>query len=200
MIIKDHIAIFDNYFNDEYCAAAIDWFKLKSTHVRHEKTHDRDDFSILNPHTAFASFRHEFYGTLSNKLYKAYLSYRMNYDINNDGRFVTSLPFVDKLIFPKLKIQKSVPGGGFCTWHCEFQQDLTTTQNRFLTWMLYLNDVTKGGKTEFINGLKIQPKKGTLVVWPAYFTHLHRAAPDLKETKYIMTGWYEYKTTEINEN
>ena len=96
------------------------------------------------------------------------------------------------------KIQKSVEGGGFYTWHWE--HDAYNSPNRFLVWMLYLNDVTKGGKTEFRNGLTIQPKKGTLVLWPAYFTHMHRAAPDLKETKYIMTGWYEYRPTELKDN
>ena len=32
---------------------------------------------------------------------------------------------------------------------------------------------------------------GKLVIWPAYFTHTHRANPDLKEDKYIITGWLE---------
>ena len=200
MKIEHDIAIFDNYFNDEYCDAVIDWFKLKSNHARHEKTPDRDDFTLSEPHVYFGSFKKELYGTLENKLSRAYFSYRNNYDVDGVGRYPASLPSVNRITFPHFKIQKSVPDGGFYAWHCEFQYDKPSACNRFLVWMVYLNDVTKGGKTEFKNGLKVQPKKGTLVLWPAYFTHLHRAAPDLKETKYIMTGWYEYEPVEIKED
>lgn len=203
MKIEHDIAIFDNYFDNEYCTDVIDWFKLKSDHAHHENTGMRDDFTISEPHTLFESFRNEFYNTLENKLNEAYLTYRKNYDVSdtkNGGIYPVSLPYIDKVAFPHFKIQKSIADGGFYTWHCEFQQEKLQMRNRFIVWMLYLNDVTKGGKTEFKNGLKVQPKKGTLVLWPAYFTHLHRAAPDLKETKYIMTGWYEYKPTELKDN
>jgi len=186
--IEQDIAIFENYFNDEYCDNVIDWFNLKSVVADHEKTVDRDDFTISEPHIIFGSFKSEFYNTLVDKLKQAYLSYRKNYDF--------LLPA--ELIMNSFKIQKSIEGGGFCTWHWE--HDPYSNPNRFLVWMLYLNDVANGGKTEFRNGLKVQPKKGTLVLWPAYFTHMHRAAPDLKETKYIMTGWYEYRPTELKDN
>ena len=197
MKIEQDIATFDNYFNNEYCTNVIEWFKLKSNVAHHEKTSDRDDFTLSDPHVYFGSFQKELYGTLENKLIQAYSSYRKHYAIGN--RHPASLPY-ENIGFPHFKIQKSVPNGGFYGWHCEFQQYKPQTRHRFLVWMLYLNDVTKGGRTEFRNGLKLQPKKGTLVVWPAYFTHLHRAAPDLKETKYIMTGWYEYEPVEIKED
>ena len=59
--------------------------------------------------------------------------------------------------------------------------------------MFYLNTVTKGGHTEFLyQDVSFQPTKGQLLLWPASFTHTHRAAPDLKEDKYIATGWFHY--------
>ena len=36
---------------------------------------------------------------------------------------------------------------------------------------------------------RVQPKKGLLLIWPAYFTHKHRGNPPLKGEKYIATGW-----------
>ena len=60
--------------------------------------------------------------------------------------------------------------------------------------MLYLNDIPieNGGATEFIyQKLSIQPKKGTIVLWPATYTHTHRGGfltGDIP--KYIATGWY----------
>jgi len=56
--------------------------------------------------------------------------------------------------------------------------------------MLYLNDVAKGGETEFLHQqVSLKPKQGTLVVWPAYFTHTHRGKPPLSGRKYIINKW-----------
>lgn len=92
-----------------------------------------------------------------------------------------------------MKLQRSDAGEGFFTWHTE-QGHGDYNRGRYAVWMYYLNDVTKGGHTEFKHyNLSFQPKEGTLVIWPASYTHLHRAAPDLKEQKYILTGWFSYK-------
>lgn len=88
-----------------------------------------------------------------------------------------------------IKVQKSQANGGFVSWH--FEQGQGTSSNRALVWMIYLNDVTKGGRTEFkFQEVSVQPTRGTLLVWPASYTHIHRAAPDLQEDKYIATGWW----------
>ena len=45
----------------------------------------------------------------------------------------------------------------------------------------------------FENGsVQFKPTKGQLLIWPAAFTHTHRAAKDLEEDKYIATGWFHY--------
>ena len=54
----------------------------------------------------------------------------------------------------------------------------------------YLNDVPAGGETEFLyQGIRIQPKKGTTIIFPAAYTHMHRGNPPLGCTKYIATTW-----------
>jgi len=61
------------------------------------------------------------------------------------------------------------------------------------TWMVYLNDVEEGGETEFLYQHKrLKPEQGTLVIWPASFTHTHRGNPPLSNDKYIVTGWTEF--------
>jgi hypothetical protein len=196
MIIKDHIALFENVVGDAYCKQAIDWFEHKAKDTLHEKVNNdlgdnpddfRDDYSISNPFR-YSSFMEIDNGSLKKLLKKSYDSYRKSYNLG--GSYPLTLP--ENYILPYYKIQKAEPGGGFCSWHCEFNQ--TVHAKRYLVWMLYLNDVEQGGKTEFLSGQKIKPKRGRLVLWPAYFTHIHRAAPDLKENKYILTGWFEYIT------
>ena len=91
------------------------------------------------------------------------------------------------------KMQKTYAGGGFCQFHHEQGSDPETVI-RYAVWMLYLNDVTKGGTTDFpVQGLRLAPSEGTIVLWPAAYTHPHRGSPDLRETKYIVTGWFEHQ-------
>lgn len=89
-----------------------------------------------------------------------------------------------------VKVQRTPPKGGFHQWHGERGHNENRT--RVLVWMIYLNDCLEGeGTTEFIEqGVKLQPKKGTLVLFPADWTHTHRGNPVYTHDKYIATGWY----------
>ena len=90
-----------------------------------------------------------------------------------------------------VKVQRTPPKGGFHRWHSE-QDANDSTATRCLVWMIYLNDTPEGeGTTEFIEqGLKLQPKRGTVVFFPAAWTHTHRGNPVYTCDKYIATGWY----------
>ena len=88
-------------------------------------------------------------------------------------------------------IQKYNPKERFSIWHCE--KNGPGNSLRHLAFMTYLNDVEKGGGTEWIHQkLKVKPEKGKTVIWPAEWTHTHRGIVAPKETKYIATGWYGY--------
>lgn len=97
-----------------------------------------------------------------------------------------------EVLSPGWKFQRSDTGGGFHQWHHE-QGSGRESPGRFAVWMLYLNDVEEGGQTEFKHQeLAFTPTAGTLVIWPAAYTHIHRANPDLIGKKYIATGWFVY--------
>ncbi len=89
-----------------------------------------------------------------------------------------------------VKIQKTPPRGGYHVWHSENASMLVS--NRIVTWMFYLNDIPDGeGETEFLwQKLRINPKAGRAVMWPAAFTHTHRGNPVYSCNKYVATGWY----------
>lgn len=91
-----------------------------------------------------------------------------------------------------IKLQKTPPRGGYHSWHPEVTS--RQTMERVLTWMIYLNDIPEGeGETEFLwQGVRVKPKAGTCVIWPAQFTHPHRGNPVYSHDKYIATGWYTY--------
>jgi len=91
-----------------------------------------------------------------------------------------------------VKIQRTPPRGGYHVWHTEC--DSRTNMDRVLTWIVYLNDIPSGeGETEFLwQKLRVNPEAGTLIVWPAAFTHVHRGNPVYSHDKYVATGWYCY--------
>jgi hypothetical protein len=92
------------------------------------------------------------------------------------------------------QIQKYAPGGGYFEWHTE-RTNAKTIQaaSRHLVFMTYLNDVTDAGETEFdLQKLKIQPRKGLTLIWPADWTHTHRGIASPTQEKYVVTGWLHY--------
>jgi len=92
-----------------------------------------------------------------------------------------------------VKIQKYTPGQYYKAWHFENNGAEGFIGSRFLVFMAYLNTVEEGGQTEYLyQNKKFKAEKGKLLIWPAYWTHTHRGCPAPKETKYIITGWFNY--------
>ena len=88
-------------------------------------------------------------------------------------------------------IQYYPAGGGFKDWHFERADTKGHMITRTLVFMTYLNDVSDKGETEwYYQKLKIKPKKGLSVIWPADFTYTHRGIPSPTQEKYIATGWF----------
>ena len=89
-------------------------------------------------------------------------------------------------------LQKYQPGEGFKNWHCENSGRSSYAMTRILAWMIYLNDMPDGeAETEFLyQRRRIKPTAGTVVLWPAGFTHTHKGNTVLTQDKYILTGWY----------
>ena len=90
------------------------------------------------------------------------------------------------------QIQRSLPGE-FYHWHKDLNRH---SRKRTLVFIWYLNDmpVLYGGATEFKHQkIAIQPEVGKLVVFPPFWTHVHRACEVFDGVKYICTGWISYE-------
>ena len=94
-------------------------------------------------------------------------------------------------IIENSNIQYYKPNCGFVKYHCE--RTCFENSERHLVFMTYLNDIKKGGETEFYyQKIKIKPKKGKTLIWPADWTHTHRGIISPNEEKYIVTGWISF--------
>ena len=178
-----------NALSEETCNDMISWFDNKTLYGDTGMNYSRVDVQgrkdiSLSECQQFGSFK-PFYNQINSIIHKHMVHYINEFNKGGGTGFYTITGY---------KFQKSVEGGGFTAWHSElpvFKPMWEKVRDRFGVWTFYLND-TDTGYTDFMHQkLSIKPETGKLVIWPAYFTHTHRANPDLKEDKYIMTGWLE---------
>jgi hypothetical protein len=86
-------------------------------------------------------------------------------------------------------IERVEPGQGF-KWH--YDQSAQFWQ-RVLAGLLYLRTVDDGGQTEFADQqCKIQPVAGKILLFPPYWTHVHRGVTPGSGTKYVMSYFWIY--------
>lgn len=109
--------------------------------------------------------------------------------------YLEQWPFLES-IMPRVKIssfniQRYQPGEHFLGVHSE--RTTIGTSHRVLAWMSYLNDVDDGGETHFVHqNMDVKPQKGKTMIWPAEWTHAHRANVVNSGVKYITTGWIHF--------
>jgi Rps23 Pro-64 3,4-dihydroxylase Tpa1-like proline 4-hydroxylase len=79
--------------------------------------------------------------------------------------------------------------GGYYHWHVDSGPGEFSQRQLVAIW--YLNDVPgPGGETEFaFQEISIRPVAGELVLFPPFWTHVHRAVPVESGRKYIATTW-----------
>ena len=125
----------------------------------------------------------EIFNKYFENLFKCFNDYKEQYD------FLKT--FVKKLHIGPFNIQKYYPGDHFNKVHAE-RTDLSTI-HRLFAWMTYLNDVEEGGTTDFdYYKIKVKPKAGKTLIWPAEWTHAHKGSILKGGEKYIITGWLHF--------
>jgi len=133
---------------------------------------------------------------------------KLNYNLKLLDRYLISLQkvvneYVEKYpmcnyytqwgITQEIMVQFYPPNAGYFAWHTERASFEEPFSSRHLVFMTYLNDVDDGGETEFYHqNLKVNPKKGKTLIWPADWTYTHRGITSKTQEKYIVTGWFNF--------
>lgn len=98
----------------------------------------------------------------------------------------------EELIFLGPVIERVQPGQGF-DWHIDH---LSATWQRVVAGLLYLNTVEEGGSTEFADHkTHVKAESGKIVLFPPFWTHLHRGVSPVSHTKYVMGYFWQYPPT-----
>ena len=73
------------------------------------------------------------------------------------------------------------------------ETDYDYRSKRMLAWMIYLNTVTDGGGTKWVQQeFTSNAVEGSMIVWYAGWTHSHRGIISNTQDKYIVTGWCNF--------
>ena len=193
--INNFIGIFDNVLLDEHCDWLIEFFE-RMQKIRGKVWKKQNLEKVSSTVKDFSTY---FFQNEEDPLI-------INQQQGQIGHFVEAVQFCYELyvreygaikelgshvLNPDIKLLKTLPGEGYHGWHSEVGD--VTSSRRMLLCMLYLNDVSEGGETEFLYQQKrIEPVKGRMVICPTIFTHTHRGNPPLNTAKYMITTWMEF--------
>ena len=189
--INQGIGIFENAVSDEWCDKVIDTFETNKNFHKDRQDGEKQSYTIVADTAMALQFANE-------DLTREFI----------DHFFINIYPFYSKKFstlsesefhsIRDVKIQKTLPTGGYHVWHHESSS--LDTAHRIAVYSVYLNDVEEGGETEFLyQSLRVSPKKGTVIIWPSGYYHTHRGNPPLSGVKYLTTGWLEYFPEVIEE-
>ena len=207
-LIEQHIGIYDLAYEPEYCQHIIDEFTRLSSMGACQERHEYDPCHVLEksdscfeasfdntveatnhtlaPYTDRDGTEHLPREYFWQKLQQCLNIYTARYPDLGSKRIKTTT----------MKIQRTLPGQGYHVWHSEYDPSICN-HNRVLVFTLYLNTLGQedGGETEYLyQRARVRAKQGTVVIWPAGFTHTHRGNTVLgQDAKYIVTGWFHYE-------
>jgi hypothetical protein len=198
--MENFIRTYNNAFTDEYCDSVIKLHGDVSRSEEELKVHDHSDNSFRRDVGVFLDSPNDSDTKAMLKRKQKATKVFGETIISKVDEYLKDLGiWKDTQLVPDaFKVQKyeASRGGGYYAFHSEQSGLVAGEENirymrRYLTYTLYLNDVPKGeGETEFLfQGYRYQPKKGDLVLFPAFFTHTHRGNPVYTTDKYIATGW-----------
>lgn len=190
---QDFIGIWENFMPEPLCDDILTFCADIFEHGASYNNHHMDEMKVAASENSYGgplrrkdeafllNYHNMTFGRYVNQILKSCVSHYMTEYFSLQHSDITSYD---------IKVQKTSPGGGYHLWHHE-DGDLIHAA-RELVWMIYLNDMPEGeAETEFLyQKRRIRPTKGTVVVWPAGFTHTHKGNTVLTTDKYILTGWY----------
>ena len=110
--------------------------------------------------------------------------------VSTFNAFALEFPFFAANKFKDLgyNLQRTLPGE-YYHWHVDAGPGEFSDRQMVAIW--YLNDVPgPGGETEFpLQEVAIRPAEGKLVLFPPFWTHVHRGVTLQSGVKYIATTW-----------
>lgn len=170
-MIRDFIYIENNFFSEKECDILIDVFKP----LTEKSSND----------TGYNGFYFESDSEYCNDIRLKFIDKKFQKSLETYIRIYPEVTFLGNLSLREYRFKHWEPGKSFERWHQEIG---ITTPFRVLNFMIYLSSHNCG--TQFFDNKIINSEKGKLVIFPSYFTHLHRGqkCPENKD-RYMFSGY-----------
>jgi len=197
MNLNDFVFVKEEAFTPEFCDSIINDFELYRSQglarsgqsgmgVNHEVKNSTDLNLLDYPELAdkYSEVINQVFNTTLTDEYLGGMPYQEEFDKN--------MLFHSPTFYELFQVQKyKQDQGHYNGWHAE-TGDFEMSRRLFV-FILYLNDVEKGGETELLyTRTKVTPKKGSLLIHPASYPFVHKGHVPVSNDKYILTTWLSY--------
>ena len=132
----------------------------------------------------------EFFSTYVEVLRSCFQEYKKNWNF---------LQSWEKMYLGEFKIEKYLISGHHLSYHCDINN--INSSHKVFSWAIYLNDFNEDeGSIDFLyQGFSIRPKKGSILIFPADWTHINRENVMKENEKFVLRGSFHFPDT-LNEN
>ena len=208
----DFIKKYNNYLSHEHCDYIINMLKDKTLNPgvtsggKRQELKVSEDINLIEINDL--TLQNEIIPAMREGITKALLLYNRDHPVVSNAMQVKEASEEDLL---KVLQHTTIIDGevallhkwnkneGFYHWHMDLGPTIRSSA-RILVCMYYLNDVKEGGETGFYyQNIENKPTKGSLVLFPADWTHLHRGNMPISNDKYICNFWLLRKNPLITQ-
>ena len=121
--------------------------------------------------------------------YNDLITKRLSQIANNFLRYYLLPGEIGDYFVSQITLRKYIPNTCGYSYHNDFI--MGDKNPRFMSFVLYLNDVIEGGETKFLHQkVRVQPRTGRLLVFPPTHLHIHTGLPPVSNSKYIVTSFF----------
>jgi hypothetical protein len=168
----DHTLIVDQLLTPDECRALI--AESQAAGLKKDSEHTHYGYSHRD-YTIEDNFTHPILSRVNQFMLATYVK-----------EFPNLLHMDNDILWTAWRFKHFAPGDAFGHWHCEHNLKIP---HRILCCMLYLSDNQCG--TEFMHyDTTIGSVQGRAIMFPTFFTHVHRGQPDPNgQDRYIMSNY-----------
>ena len=189
--LSDFIKTYDQVLPEKICADIISLFDSNKNYQSRVNNNKRPNFTEMN-FTANLDKLDASAGQFHSALLDSFRKVKVEYFQTVISKAFDGTSFVpDRHGWEQFRIKKYNKSGDQFKEHVDIGD--TSSSKRYLAFLLYLNDNFSGGETEFTTcGLTIQPKTGTVVVFPPTWNFPHQGNKVTSGEKYILSTYLNY--------
>ena len=183
LMAMNYIKTYDNVIPDDICDQLVKTFEVNPEQHEDIQLEGHRSFQQVNLQQ---NEGWEFHSKFLQVAFNKYVG-RYKHDCN-----ITDMMFPPEYAFEMFRMKRYLPND-----KDEFSDHVDVgnqaSAKRFLVFFLYLNE-PQGGETEFPQfNVSVKPKKGSMLMFPPMWTHLHAGRKVTgNEPKYIVGSYLHY--------